>query len=471
MKNLKIYLTLLALLFSFPVYAQYGSVGVKDARSMGLGKTHNATAFGIFSVGINPANLSYENQNLFEIATVLPLPTISLRTGTDFISFNEFNYYFGGVNGEPRYLTDDDKEKLNSLFDNGGSVFASVNMELFSLSFNPGKETGVFAFSLYDFASMRANIPNALVDVVLSGNPIGRTFNLDEGDLKGWWIRNYALSYSRQFPEITMLENFAAGITLKLVQGFSYVGTHKNNTYFTTGSNAEISGQTDLIGYSSFSDNFGVNYEFDSTSKKSNFSLFPSPAGTGFGFDIGFAGELNEKWKFALSVTDIGKINWTKNVAEFSSFGYIYLDDLTNREQRDSVKEIVTGDSRKVQNVKTNLATALRFGTSYLFGEELKTWPGSLLLAFDYNQGFNDMPGNSLEPRFSIGTEWKLMDWFPYLRTGFSYGGGLGFNWAFGLGIDGGIVDLNFATTDMQSVFAPNSSKALSVSLSSRWKF
>jgi hypothetical protein len=117
MKNLKIYLTLLVLLFSIPVYAQYGSVGVKDARSMGLGKTHNATSSGIFSVGINPANLSYESQNLFEIATVLPLPTISLRTGTDFISFNEFNYYFGGVNGEPRYLTDEDKEKLNSLFD------------------------------------------------------------------------------------------------------------------------------------------------------------------------------------------------------------------------------------------------------------------------------------------------------------------------------------------------------------------
>jgi len=472
-KNTKIYIIVLTFLFSVSLFAQYGSVGVKDARSMGLGKTHNAISSGLFSIGINPANLSPDNsgQNTFEIATLLPLPTVSIRTGTDFISFDEFNYYFGGVNGEPRYLTEDDKKKLNTLFDNGGLVFASVNAELFSFSLNPGKEVGVFAFSLYDFASMRINIPTALIDVALSGNPVGRTFNLDEGDIKGWWIRNYALSYSKEIPELNILDNFAAGITLKLIHGVSYVGTHKNNTHFTTGSTAEISGLTDLTGYSSFSDNFGIKYNFDSVSRKSDFSLFPSPAGTGFGFDIGFTGSLNDNWRFAVAVTDIGNIKWTKNVAEFSSFGYIYLGDLTNRAQRDSVKEIVTGDSRKVDNVSTSLATALRVGVAYLFGGELKSWPGSLLLAFDYNQGFNDMPGNSLEPRFSIGSEWKLMDWFPYLRTGFSYGGGLGFNWAFGLGIDAGIVDLHFATTDMQSVVAPNSSKAISFSLSSRWKF
>ena len=466
-----LFIIVLIFLFSFTAFAQYGSIEVKDARSVGLGKTHNAISSGLFSVGINPANLLLNSNNNFEIATLLPLPTVSVRTGSDFISFDEFNYYFGGVNGEPRYLTEDDKQKLNSLFENGGLVFASANAELFSFSYKPEKEIGVFALSIYDFASMRVNIPNAIVDVALSGNPVGTTFNLDEGEIKGWWIRNYVLSYAREFSEFNLLNNFSAGISLKLIHGYSYVGTHKNSTHFTTGSGAEITGQTDLLGYSSFSDNFGVKYNFDSVSRKSDFSLFPSPAGTGFGFDIGFAGSLDNKWRFALAITDIGSINWTKNVAEFSSFGYIFLDDLTNREQRDSVKEIITGESRKIDNVSTSLATALRIGAAYLFGSELKNWPGSLLLAFDYNQGFNTMPGNSLQPRFSIGTEWKPMDYFPYLRTGFSYGGGRGFNWAFGLGIDASLLDLHFATSDIQSVFAPNSSKAISLSLSSRWKF
>ncbi|RPI72959.1 MAG: hypothetical protein EHM47_07085 [Ignavibacteriales bacterium] len=457
-------------LISINCFAQYGSIEVKDARSIGMGKTANAVSEGLYSIGINPSNL-ISGKNNFEIATFLPLPIVTFRTGSDFISFDEFNYYFGGVNGEPRYLTEDDKKNLNSLLKDGGLLFASANVELFSFSYKPGKSVGAFAFSVYDIASLRMNIPTAIIDIALSGNPVGTTFNLDEGEIKGWWIRNYVLSYAKELPEIKILENFSAGISLKLIHGFSYVGTHQNSTHFTTGQGAEISGQTDITGYSSFSNNFGVSYDFDSISRESDFNLFPSPAGTGLGFDVGFSASLNDKWKFSLSVTDIGSINWSDNVAEFSSFGYIYLDDLTNREQRDSVKEIITGDSRKIESVSTSLATALRLGTAYLFGGDLKSWPGSLLIAFDYNQGFNDMPGNSLEPRFSVGTEWKPMNYFPYLRTGFSIGGERGFNWAFGLGIDAGLLELHFATTDMQSVFAPNSSKAISVSLSSRWKF
>ena len=471
MKNSKILIIILTLISSVSVFAQYGSIGVTDARSMGLAKTYNAVSSGIYSIGINPANLSLNNQNTFEISSLLPLPSVSMRTGTNFISINEINYYFGGVNGEPRYLTEEDKENLNTLFEKGGLAYAGVNAQLLSVSFYPAKSVGSFAFSISDFAGTKVIIPQALVDLALSGNPVGRTFDLDEANIKGWWIRNYALTYSREFSGLGILDDFAAGITFKLLHGYSYVGTHQNNTSFTTGPNAEITGHTDLIGYSSFSDDFGVKYDFDSVSTKSNFSLFPSPAGTGYGLDIGFAGSLNDKWRFALSVTDIGNIKWTKNVAEFTSFGYVYLDDLTNEEQRDSVKEALTANSRRVDYINTNLATALRAGVSYLFGGGMDSWPGSLLIAFDYNQGFNNMPGNSLEPRFSIGTEWKPMDFFPYLRTGFSYGGGRGFNWAFGLGIDAGILELHFATSDMQTFVIPNSSKAVSVSLSSRWKF
>ncbi len=454
------------ILFQISGFAQYGSVGVKDARSVGLGKTQNAVSSGLFSVGINPANLTLNNDHNFEISTLIPLPTVSVRTGSNFLSFEDFNYYFGGVDGEPRYLTEDDKSKLNSLFENGGLIFASVNAELFSFSYKSKNEIGVFAFSIYDYASMQINIPDAIVDLALSGNPIGSTINLDDADIKGWWQRNYTLSYAKNIRE-----NLSAGISVKLIHGYSYVGTHKNSAQFTTSTSAEITGETEIKGYSSFSDNFGVKYDFDSVSRKSDFSFFPSPAGKGFGFDLGFAYSMNSVWRFAFSVTDIGSISWKKNVAEFSSFGYIYLDDLTNKEQRDSVKEKLTGDSRRVDNITTSLATALRVGISYLFGSEKNNWPGSLLLAFDYNQGFNEMPGNSLQPRFSVGTEWKPMDYFPYLRTGFSYGGERGFNWAFGLGVDAGLLELHFATSDMQSVLAPNTTKALSFSISSRWKF
>ena len=356
---------------------QFGSVGVVDARSMSLAKTYTATTSGIYSVGINPANLSLNNDYLVQFSTVLPVPSISLGTGSNFISINDINYYFGGVNGEPRFLTERDKEELNSLFDGGGAVFASVTTTLFSAGVKPDKKIGAFAFSIYDYAGMRVNIPGALADLALSGNAIGRKFDLSEGDIKGWWIRN---------------------------------------------------------------------------------------------FDIGFAATLKE-WAFSLALTDVGLIKWDKNAAEFNSFGYLYIDDISNEDQLDSAKESITGDSKKIDHFYTGLSTALRVGVSRMLWEGATKFPGSLLLAFDYNQGLNEMPGNSVQPRFSIGAEWKPMDYFPYLRTGFLLGGGLGFGWAFGLGVDAGLLELHFATSDMQSVVAPNATKTLSVSFGSRWKF
>ena len=49
---------LLIAAFSFTTAAaQYGSFGVSDAQSMGMGNVHNAFGYGIMSVGKNPALL------------------------------------------------------------------------------------------------------------------------------------------------------------------------------------------------------------------------------------------------------------------------------------------------------------------------------------------------------------------------------------------------------------------------------
>ena len=108
-------------------------------------------------------------------------------------------------------------------------------------------------------------------------------------------------------------------------------------------------------------------------------------------------------------------LNGIKNAAEYSSNSPIYLDDLSNESQRDSlVKALVGKDSGKyISEFSTQLATALHLGASMQLN--------NLLLAFDYNQGFNDQPRNSKKPRFSVGADWALG--FFALRTGLSFGG------------------------------------------------
>ena len=462
-------LFILIFCLSLEILAQYGSVGSFDARSMGMAKTYTATSRGINSIGINPANLMYNDDGHFEFSTLLPLPTISLRSGSDFLSIEDFNYYFGGVDGEARYLNDQDKERLSNLFKNGGDVFLNASTRIFSASFKVNDEIGAFGISVSDFMGANLKVPQSLIDIPLYGNTLEHVYSFSESNIKSWWLRDYSLSYAREIPTKNIVKKLFAGITLKYINGFYYVGTDRMNTTLGTNSNYEITGKADLVGYSSFSQNFGVKYDFDSTEYQSSFSPFPSPAGTGFGLDLGFSASLSPVLNVSFAVTDLGSIKWSERAAQYSALGDIYVDDISNKEQMDSLGDKITGKGAYINDFTSTLPTALRFGASYFINKGII--PGTLLVGLDYNQGLNNMPGNSTKARVSVGSEWKPMDWIPYIRMGFSFGGWAGFNWAFGLGIDAGLMELNFATSDMNSLVAPNAAKHLSLSFGSRWKF
>ncbi len=479
MKIIKILISLV-LLTSVSVFAQFGSLGALDARSAGMGKTSNAISQGVFSIGINPANLINTSDEV-NFSTVLPIPYVSLRTGTNFISLNDINKYF---TDSTLVLSDADKQNLNSIFSNGGLILANVSVDIFSFELNLGRTTGAFGISINDVAAGDITVPHEITQLAFNGNPVGSNYNFDDIKFNSWWIRNYSLSYARELPNFfqEIFSSLAAGITLKYVQGFEFVqSTQVNgNSIQTNASNNQITLSTNYAIQSAFSDNFNVKYNYSNNSNNSNdssnsnsnsnFSPFPTPAGTGFGFDIGFNAAMGDTWKFALAVTDIGSITWDKNAALTSSTGQYTITDIAQSSQRDSVKNKFKGHSDSLSSFSTSLPTALRLGAAYTFNFDGSSFPGTLLLALDINQGFNDMPGNSTKTRVSLGAEWKPMDWIPYLRTGFSFGGLYGFHWSAGLGIDAGVLDFNLGTTDFQSFVAPNA-KYISVAFDSRWKF
>jgi hypothetical protein len=275
------YLILISLFSVSQSLAQYGSIGVTDARSMGLGKSYNACSRGVYSLGINPSNLVYGKNMSLDFATLLPLPQVSLKSGSDFMSWEDFNYYFGGVNGEGRQLTENDKKALNNLFKDGGTFFVYGTTHLFSATYKVNPLIGAFGLSITDYASSSITIPHALVDLAMTGNPSGYTFDFNDGQAKMWWLRNYSLSYAREIP-FNFFRKFAAGISFKLIHGYTYVGTEKNDTYFSTDSRAAISGEADLKAQTAFSDNFGVKYDFDPYPKRSRFNIFPLSGGLRF---------------------------------------------------------------------------------------------------------------------------------------------------------------------------------------------
>lgn len=469
MKNL-FYITLIVLFFSFAGYSQIGSVGSTNAKSTGMAKTYNAITEGVYALGINPANLMNGDDHSIQIGTLLPFPQVSLRGGTSFMSIDDLNYYFGGVNGQSRYLTDADKQRFNNLFKDGGFTALNANINILSITYKRDEKIGAFGFSINDVAAGKFTFPQALVDFALNGNPIGKEYNLSDAKANAWWIRNYSLTYARNFNLFKrFFDQFSAGVSIKLVQGYAYAGTEKVNTQLSTAMDYTINGTADFKAVSAFSENFGVKYDFDSTEHNNNFSPFPSPAGSGLGIDLGIS-LVRKSWRFALSVTDIGSINWTKNTAQFIASGNINVNDITNKEQTDSLRDKITGKAEPISSFSTSLPTALRLGTAYYFDKNHNPIPGTLFLAFDYNQGFNNMPGNSTIPRLSLGADWKPGNWIPFIRSGLSFGGGFGFHWGFGLGINAGILDLDIGTSDLQTFLAPNASKYISVAIGSRWK-
>jgi len=473
MKLYKLFFVLV-FIFSANAYSQSGgSIGMSDARSASMGKTSVTSSLGLRALGNNPANLFNDSLKHVEFLVPLPLPSISSSIGTNFMTVDEYNYFFGykttDANGKTigRYLIDSDKSRLKNLFADGGAITGDVQVQFFAIAIKPNNDFGTIAFSMGDVISSNVTFPKGIIDIGLEGNLLNQVYNFNDTKLKSWWLRKYSFSYARSLNILPIFQKISIGVSLNIIQGFAYAGFDRVNTQLTTGDGNIITGKGDFLAHAAFSPDFNVKYDFDKSTtvkKDFKFSPFPTPAGNGFGFDLGVNAKLNDVWSFGFAITDIGSITWNKNVAEYSSNMPIYLDDLTNQSQRDSLVKALTGKDggKYISEFSTQLATALRLGASMNINNKL-------LLAFDYNQGFNDQPRNSTKPRFSIGADWVFG--FFALRTGFSFVGFDKFNWGMGCGFDFGFLEMNLGTPDFQSVVSPNTAKRITFAFDSRWKF
>lgn len=468
---------LFALLLTMEVFAQGGgSVALSDARSVALGKTYTISSRGINSIGINPANLAIETGRTVELKTIFPVPNLSYIVGNDFFSIEDYNYFFSGTtdaNGEKtgKTLTDDEKQQFKDLFSNGSALYTEFNLPIFSVVVNAGEKIGSFGFSMSDKAALKVDIPTAMFDIFLDGIRKGGLYSLDDLDIQSWYIREYSLSYARKLPKLfpKYVDNINVGVSLKLVQGFAYAGIEQLNTFITIDeTNNSVTVNSDVIANMAFSPNLGVKYDFepDSLDKESDVGPFMTPAGTGVGFDLGISADVNEQLSVGFAITDMGSITWDTEAAEYVTTTPVYtFNDITDQELVDSLRDAVVGEGKFVESFSTGLPTALRLGAMYKFNYKFP-----MMVAVDYNQGFNNLPGNSKQPRFSIGYEVHPLSWLP-VRTGFSFGGRAGFGWGFGIGFNASFLEINLATSSMNSFVAGNSAKIVGFALGSRWKF
>ena len=458
----------------------FGSSGALGARNIALGGTNGVSARGVHAIGVNPANLAIQQEHSIEVSTLIPLPTLNITAGNDFITLNDYNYFFTGVEGENgeingRYLDASEKSKFLDLFAQGSMVSTNFGTTILSASIYLDKKIGAFGFAISDWTSVQASLPTQMFELALYGNEVNKVFDLKDMDVKAWYLRNYSLSYSRDLSEYftDAFKFFSAGLTLKLVHGYFYAGVDKINTTLKTQTDYGILINGDSRMLVAASPSFGIIHDFedDEIIRDGSPGLFNAPAGTGFGLDFGFYADLNKVWSIAFALTDLGSINWKKGTVQYTSESDFLLDDVTDEELVDSLSDAITGEGSYTGAFSTSLSTAMKMGVGFRVDKLLKgNFPGTLLFELNYHQGFNNMPANSKIPRFSLGTEWYPITWFN-VRTGLSVGGYDDFNWAFGFGFDSGLLDFDFASAYTHSILNGNNAKRLGFAISTRWKF
>ncbi len=462
------HIVLLALILYLPLAAGDRS----NIRGLGMARTVNAASRGLNSLGVNPANLGMGGEGLLSFDLI----PFGIRVSSELISYDTYRDFFTGVPGpdgtrQPKFLTTQDKEKILEAFPQGvANTQFDFEVTALGVSFYHPSVGGI-GVSVVEHIGTRLVIPKDYLGMFLYGlDSSGSNYNFNETNLSGWWWREYNISYGMKLP--VKLEDdieFYAGIGVKYISGFGAMETER---YVASISNERENAnqyRAKLL-FDYLVRRSGVEIA-DPNREGANFSVFPQPAGSGFGVDLGFAARL-PGFDVHLSFTDIGSVTWKRNIVETFGKYNLELTDPFEKQNEDTIQAAIRGKNRPGSEFSTSLPTKVRIGVS--IGADTSnrpSWiPDDLVLAADITQGFSESLGNSGTPRLSLGVEYRGIPVIP-LRTGLSIGDDSRLRWAFGLGIDAHNFSFDLATENLGLLFSLQNFDLYSFAMGFRFRF
>ena len=233
------------------------------------------------------------------------------------------NYYntAGAFNGLIRDFIDGADQlnigdALNDLSENENILRGGIELNTFEFGYKFGNLR--LGLSHAQKVDLFIDYPQALPQLFLEGNSqfVGQTVDLGH-QINLTSYNEFALSGAFSFSKLTL------GAKLKYLTGIANASVDDNNNTLTLFTDSDIY-QLTLV--SDFTLNTSTIINADDLS---NFRLdFGSFNGddiftnnNGFAIDLGLTFQLNEKIKIAASVIDLGTIDWTENINNYSSNG------------------------------------------------------------------------------------------------------------------------------------------------------
>ncbi|HLP16827.1 MAG TPA: DUF5723 family protein [Bacteroidota bacterium] len=444
-----------------------------SARTIGMARTFTASSRGFDALGLNPANLAFSDPSTTVSFTLVP--PVGVRLSSDFFSLDLYNTYFTGedsldANGKPtgtrigKKLTQADKDAILGRMENGLShTDLNVNAMLFGLVVNAGS-FGI-GVSVSDHVGLSLTVPDTYLKFAFNGiDTAGSQYNFGQTAVRSLWYREYNVSAGVLLPiETKSIRNVSAGVGVKVIQGFNYISTARNNSRLVT---TALSDSMSITAVSDLEALYG-GIPLDSTAGDN----ILKPGGRGMGFDIGVSAEVFSGIRVAASMLNIGSITWSGNTKRIVNQGsYSWRASKYDQAELDRVKDdidsVFTSKKTDGGEFSTKLPTSLHAGASIEMQKFVNGFPVPLQLAADVHFGLNDEPGNFSSTLLGLGAELDLLNgWIP-LRTGVLIGGNDKLLWSAGIGFHfWNSFDLDVATESMSILARPNSFRTGSVIL------
>ncbi len=460
---MKRFLPLLVLFFSFSfIVAQ---TELSSFTSTGSGYT-TATINDYQSLGINPANLGWTrndhkmNIGFFEFGFSLYSEALTKKQVQNDLYGNTTTLDMQGKQDAAIAFTD-------------ARMFGTATVMWVGFSYQD-EEIGGFAFNIRDkfiwhsllndngasFLFLGYNDPYFDSTAYENGERVGystdRKFASEiykGSDNHMLMYREFNLGYGRK---VIKNDDFGwyLGINLKYLMGQAMLRYYQND-------------DGDLIGNSSLSPGFGVDYSgtgiYDGDVDKLEGNGLKT-VGTGFGFDIGTTIEIKQKLKIGLAVNDIGSITWKKNVYEGTDGGVWRTDTPgLNNLNIFSEGQLINTDNGPppfdttfvgIAEIKLGLPMHFRGGVSYTFNEIIEAGLDAYIPLGE------KVPGNFEAPVFGIGTRVNPAKWVQ-LSISVVTGGKFGTNVPLGITFyplknDKNTWEVGIATRDMITLFKQN---------------
>ncbi|MCP4438217.1 MAG: hypothetical protein GY810_04670 [Aureispira sp.] len=289
--------------------------------------------------------------------------------------------------------------------------FLQLNLNIDPISFAFRIKKFHFSFNYAMKTSIYLNYPRSFFDLAWEGNGqfLDETVDIAP-DFQAMLYNEFAIGAGYQIND-----KWSVGGRLKiLVGGFDASTDRASATLYTNPEIYQLELATDYrVNVSAFGipENIREGSKDTTQSNSLDFSKFPRFMGPNVGaaVDLGGTFQLNDKWRFALSVTDLGAIRWNTNATNFYSNGQYDYDGL-------DVSALVKEENVEFDVIVDTLVERLQFNqtqNSYTTWLPVKMYMGAEYTpvkwftagAMVYNEVYKRQafPAFSLSARFHAG--------------------------------------------------------------------